>query len=157
MWWKGVYMRILVLVVLALGIASQAAAAELSTWSGSIGLVRERGLSHPSVKLAVGASSARADFNGFTGAAHDPPTAKTTCWISYRFLAKRGSWRYYREIGRPHLTAAGYVEDSPCLGANGQTLRVRMLSSRELSAQFDTDPFSAPDEFIAAYAGRLHR
>ncbi len=151
-------MRVVMLIVLTLGIASQAAvAAELSTWSGSIGLVGERSRSHPSVKLALGASNARADFNGFTGAAHDPPTAKTTCWIGYRFLEKRGSWRYYRELGRPHLTAAGYVEDSPCLGANGQTLRVRMLSSRELSAQFNTDPFVMPEEFRASYAGRLHR
>jgi hypothetical protein len=36
-------------------------------------------------------------------------------------------------------------------------VRVRSLSSRMLSVQFDTDPFASPDEFIAAYVGRLHR
>jgi len=155
---KGVQMRVLVVVVVALGIASQAGAVGLSTWSGSIAFILERSLpSRPSVKLALGSSSARADFSGVTGAAHDAPTARTTCSISYRFLEKRGSWRYFREIGRPHLGAGGYVENSPCLGANGQTLRVRLLSSRSLNVQFDTDPFTAPDEFIAAYAGRLRR
>ena len=151
-------MRALILVVLALGIPSGAGAAQLSTWPGSIAFIVERSLpSRPSVKLALGASTPRADFSGVTGAAHDAPTAKTTCWISYRFLEKRGSWRYFREIGRPHLGAGGYVENSPCLGANGQTLRVRLLSSRALSVQFDTDPIRAPDEFTAGYAGRLHR
>jgi hypothetical protein len=151
-------MRVLVLVVVSLAIASGAGAAQVSTWSGSIAFILERSLpSRPSVKLALGSSSARADFSGVTGAAHDAPTAKTTCWISYRFLEKRGSWRYFREIGRPHQGAGGYVENSPCLGANGQTLRVRLLSSRSLSVQFDTDPLPALDRFIAAYAGRLHR
>jgi hypothetical protein len=151
-------MRVLVLVVLSLAITSGAGAARLSTWSGSIAFILERSLpSRPSVKLALGSSNARADFSGVTGAAHDAPTAKTTCWISYRFLEKRGSWRYFRGTGRPHLGAGGYVENSPCLGANGQTLRVRLLSGGTLSVQFDTDPFTAPTEFIAAYAGRLHR
>jgi hypothetical protein len=152
-------MRVLMLVViLALGIAGAALAAGLATWTGTIGLVGERGLpSHPSTKLILSASNGRTDFSGITGAAHDPPTAKTTCWISWHYKVRSGSWRYYREIGRPHLTAAGYVENSPCLGADGMTMRLQMLSSHELRIQFDTGPFSKPEEFAAQYAGRLRR
>jgi hypothetical protein len=151
-------MRVLMLVILALGIAGAAVAAELSTWTGTIGLVGEQGLpSRPSTKLVLGASNGRTDFSGITGAAHDPPTAKTTCWISWRFKTRSGSWRYYREIGRPHVTAAGYVENSPCLGASGMTMRLQMLSSHQLRIQFDTGPFSEPEEFAAQYAGRLRR
>jgi len=149
--------RVLTLLILSFGIAGAAHAAGLSTWTGTIGLVGERGLNHPSTKLALGASNSRTDFTGLTGAAHDPPTAKTTCWIAWRFKEKSGAWRYYREIGRPHLTAAGYVQDSPCLGANGMTMRLKMLSSHELRIQFDTAPVSDPAEFAASYAGRLRR
>jgi hypothetical protein len=69
-------MRVLIGVVLALGIAGHATAAELSTWSGTIGLVQEHGLNHPTTKLAFGASSSRTDFTGLTGAAHDALNAK---------------------------------------------------------------------------------
>ena len=151
-------MRALIIgVVLALGIAGHATAAGLSTWSGTIGLVQERGLNHPSTKLALGASSSRTDFTGLTGAAHDALNAKTTCWIAWRFKEKSGAWRYYRSIGRPHVTAAGYVQDSPCFGASGQTMRVQLLSSHELRVQFDTAPISDTADFAAAYAGRLRR
>jgi len=145
------------LVILSFGIAGAALAAGLSTWTGTMGLVGERGLNHPSTKLALGASNSRTDFTGLTGAAHDPTTAKTTCWIAWRFKEKIGAWRYYREIGRPHLTAAGYVQDSPCIGPNGMAMRLQMLSSHELRIQFDTAPRSDPTLFDAAYAGRLRR
>jgi hypothetical protein len=151
-------MRVLTLVIVALGFAGAALAAGLSTWTGTIGLVGERGLpSHPSTKLALGATNGRTDFSGITGAAHDPQTAKTTCWIAWRFKERSGSWRYYREIGRPHLTAAGYVENSPCIGPNGMTMRLQMLSSHELRIQFDPAPVRKPEEFAAQYAGRLRR
>jgi hypothetical protein len=147
-----------VTVVLVLAMSSAALAAGVSTWSGTIGLVGERGLpSHPATKLALGSSAARTDFSGLTGAAHDAPTAKTTCWIAWHFKEKQGAWRYFRETGRPHLTAAGYVENSPCIGATGMTMRVQMLSAHELRVQFDTDPLYNPNEFGVRYAGRLRR
>jgi hypothetical protein len=154
---ERIFMRVLIGVVLALGIAGHATAAGLSTWSGTIGLVHERGLNHPSTKLALGASSSRTDFTGLTGAAHDALNAKTTCWIAWRFKEKSGAWRYYRQAGRPHVTAAGYVQDSPCIGSTGMTMRVQLLSSHQLRVQFDTEPISDTADFAAAYAGRLRR
>jgi hypothetical protein len=92
-----------------MGIAGHATAAELSTWSGTIGLVQERASTTPSTELALGASSSRTDFTGLTGAAHDALDAKPPAGIAWRFNEKSGAWRYYREIGRPHVTAVGYV------------------------------------------------
>jgi hypothetical protein len=91
-------------------------------------------------------------------AAHDALNAKTTCWIAWRFKEKSGAWRYYREIGRPHVTAAGYVQDSPCFGASGMTMRVQLLSSHHLRIQFDDEPLLHGIADVGAkYAGRLRR
>jgi hypothetical protein len=149
--------RLIIVAVLVLGTASTAFATSLSTWSGKVGTVgAPPGFYRPSAKLVVGAQKVQAEFNGLTGATHDAPTATTACSASYRFSEEKSSWRYFIAFARSRPTADGGVTNAPC-ALKGFVLRLRVLSSHKLTAEFNFSTLRPGEEFHANYRAHLSR
>ncbi len=121
---RGLTRWVCVFAVLALLIAGWAGAASSSVpvgvWKGRI-VQRPRTYSSPSIALVVTARGVQSRVSGLTGAAHDSPTATSTCSVPYKLVGEMGGWFYYEQSGRSRLTPTGYVEGSPC-GAPGKRL-----------------------------------
>jgi hypothetical protein len=108
----------------ALLIAGWAGAASSSvpvgTWKGRI-VPNERTYTVPSIRLVVTAHGIQSEVSGLTGAAHDSPSATTTCSVPYKLVGQKDGWFYYEQSAPSRLTAAGFVEGAPCV-ANGKRL-----------------------------------
>jgi hypothetical protein len=107
--------------LLSAGLATAASrSAPVGTWKGRI-VPHERTYTVPSITLVVTAHGIQSQVTGLTGAAHDSPSATTTCSVPYKLVGEQGGWFYYEQSGPSRLTAVGYVEGAPC-GANGKRL-----------------------------------
>jgi hypothetical protein len=134
------------LVVLLVPVAGAAAGgAPLGTWKGRI-VQRVPTYTSPSITLSLTARGADTRFTGLTGAAHDSPTATTTCSVRYKRAGNRGGWLYYEQSGPSHVpSATGGVEGAPCgapgkrlPGWAGYLLRVRSIRGGKLAVQVTT-------------------
>jgi hypothetical protein len=112
------------------------------TWVGTVGLLAAMQPSpwdaahRPNVRLVVSAAAIDATFEGYTGATHDSPTARTTCWVHYRFVKRQGSWSYYRQVGAARYVGNnGYVANAPCIGRVGGAVKTITAGSK-LRADF---------------------
>jgi len=144
----------LICVLLAAASASAADArssrVSSSVWVGSIGFV------HPfspavaarraNVRLVVTLAAIEASFEGFTGADHDSPSARTTCSIRYRFFKRQGVWTYYHQVGLSRYPGGQYVQDAPCESTNYGAVRTTPAGGR-LKAEFNS---WSPDERLMA-------
>jgi hypothetical protein len=91
----------------------------VGTWKGRI-VQRERTYSNPSVTLIVTAHGLVSRFDGLTGAAHDSPTATSTCSVTYKLAGTKDGWFYYEQTGPSRMaTPTSAVEGAPC-GATGK-------------------------------------
>jgi hypothetical protein len=147
-----------VLSVLVLLLVPVAAAATRSvpvgTWTGRI-VPHERTYTIPAITLEVTPNAVRERVSGLTGAAHDAPTATTTCSVSYRYEGEKDGWFYYQQSAPSRLTAAGYVEGAPCSadgrrspGGEGYLLRLHPSQGGKLAVEVTTwgpAPHSLPD------------
>ena len=113
--------------------------------------------------LVVSSASVTATSEGKTMAAHDSPTARSTCSMRFRFVAAQSGWRIYKQTGgRPKLTAGsvsgGYPEGSLCSasGPSGSALRVRRAGAK-LRVEFTNFYRAGEDDFSGAMSGYLKR
>ena len=147
-------------VVSALAVATAFADATAGTWVGKLVMPQEPEIptsAYPATRLVVGASTAQGRFSGLTQAAHDAPTARSTCAMSFRFVRAADGWRLYRQ-GRPQLvgtSTGGMPEFSPCQNPSGGMLRVRPAAGK-LKVEFTTF-YRASEPFAASFRGYLHR
>jgi hypothetical protein len=96
---------------------TSAAAQPSGTWSGRI-VPHERSYTVPTIKLVISGHTVNSTVTGLTGAAHDAPTATTSCLVTYKLIGTKDGWSYYEQAAPSKMSAAGYVEAGPC-GANG--------------------------------------
>jgi len=125
-------------------------AGDIGSWVGTIGFV------HPfspivakrraNARLVVSATQIKAGFEGYTGADHDPASARTTCSQDFRLVKRAGRWSFYRQIGQGHYAGSGYVEDAPCETLDHVSLKTTLVGGK-LRADFGDlyDPASPPE------------
>jgi len=146
------------------GLALVAAAAALAdattgTWTGKLVIPQEPEIpssAYPSTRLVVGAATVQSRFSGLTQAAHDPPAARATCAMTFRFARVADGWRLYRQ-GRPQLvgtSSGGMPEFSPCQTPSGGMLRIRPAAGK-LKVEFTTF-YRASEPYTASFRGYLH-
>jgi len=133
------------------------------TWTGRLLDPREQipSSAYANGALVVGASAVTARFTNHTQAAHDPPTATSTCSMKFRYSKSDGGWRYYVEVGRPVLVAGSASGGMPDLSMcsyttvnGGALLRIRAAATK-LRVEFT--PFKSPSWDGAALRGYLTR
>ena len=92
----------------------------MGTWKGRI-VQRERTYNdYLSVTLIVTAHGLVSRFDGLTGAAHDSPTATSTCSVTYKLAGTKDGWFYYEQTGPSRMSiSTSAVEGAPC-GATGK-------------------------------------
>jgi len=123
---------------------------DVGSWVGTIGFV------HPfspivakrraNGRLVVSATQIKATFEGYTGADHDPVSARTTCAQEFRLVKREGRWSFYRQIGQSHIAGDGYVEDAPCETLDHVSLKTTLVGGK-LRADFGDlyDPAAPPE------------
>jgi hypothetical protein len=129
------------------GGASAAAAAARSvrgsavTWVGAVGRPPAMQPSPfdaahpPKARVTVSGGAIDASFEGYTGATHDSPSARTSCSIHYRFVKREGVWSLYRQVGAARYAGNGYVANAPCEMRLGGALKTTPAGSK-LRADF---------------------
>lgn len=120
-------------------LAGTAAAGVTGSWKGRLIDPREQipSSAYPTGTLAVGASTATARFAGHTQAAHDSPSATSSCSMTFRYWKTADGWRYYAETGRPVLlsgsTSGGMPDLSMCSFTaikGGSEIRIRPAGAK---------------------------
>lgn len=144
------------------------AAGPTGTWSGRIFDHEEVANGWPvsywsPTTLVVTGATVVATSEGKTMAAHDAPTARSSCSMRFRFAGARDGWRVYVQTGgRPRLTggstAGGYPEGSLCAasGPSGSALRIRPAGSK-LKAEFTGFYGGEDSSFSSKVSGFLKR
>lgn len=107
-----------IVALLPVGLAGASLPVPSGRWTGRI-VQRPRTYAVPSIVLVVTAGAIQSRVSGLTGAAHDAPTATSTCSVPYKLVGAQAGWFYYEQSGPSRLTPTGYVEGSPC-GATGK-------------------------------------
>jgi hypothetical protein len=141
------YLFSLPLVLLVVGGAAVAASPSVpvGTWKGRI-VQRERTYTNPMVALVVTAHGVQSRFSGLTSAAHDSPSATSTCSVPYKLVGNEDGWFYYEQSGPSRLPSpTGAVEGSPCgapgkrlPGWSGYLLRLHRIRGGKLAVQVTT-------------------
>jgi hypothetical protein len=98
------------------------------------------------VILVVAAHGLVSRFEGLTGAAHDSPTATSTCSVPYKLVGSQNGWFYYEQSGPSQMaTPASAVEGAPCgatgkrkPGWSGYLLRIHPPQGGKLAVQVTT-------------------
>jgi hypothetical protein len=144
---RCMYVFSLLVVLLAVGGAAVAASPSVpvGTWKGRI-VQRERTYTNPMVALVVTARGVQSRFSGLTGAAHDSPSATSTCSVPYKLVGNEDGWFYYEQSGPSRLPSpTGAVEGSPCgapgkrlPGWSGYLLRLHRIRGGKLAVQVTT-------------------
>jgi hypothetical protein len=132
--------------------ASTAGSGQSGTvWMGTVGGVPSTQPSpwdaahRPNARLVVSATAVDATFEGYTGATHDDPSARTSCSIHYRLVRREGSLNSYRQLGLSRYAGgSGYVANAPCEMSRGGALKT-VSSGSTLRADFGLtgEPFKA--------------
>ena len=111
--------------------------------------------------LVVGSTAATARFTNRTLAAHDSPSATSSCSMRFRFTKVVDGWRYYVEVGGPRLTSGSRSGGMPDLSMcsystihGGGAIRIRPAGSK-LRVEYTSYYRTAWDG--AALAGFLTR
>ena len=115
-WWVLLF-SVAALLIVGWGVAASPSV-PVGVWKGRI-VQRPRTYTVPSIALVVTAHGIKSSVTGLTGAAHDSPTATSTCAVPYKLVGERAGWFYYEQSGPSRLSPNGYVEGSPC-GAPGK-------------------------------------
>jgi len=158
-------MRLAALTALAfLAIVASALVGTTGTWSGRLidpgeGEVPSSAYAHGS--LVVGATAATARFTNHTLAAHDSPSATSSCSMKFRYRKSVAGWRYYAEVGRPVLVAGSTTGGMPDLSmcsytivSGGAGIRIRPAGAK-LRVEFNPTYGARWDD--AALRGYLTR
>lgn len=125
--------------VASLMLAPAAAAGTNGTWSGRLIDPQEQIPSSAYARgtLAITASAATARFTNRTLAAHDSPSATSSCSMRFRYAKTADGWRYYVEVGGPRLTSGSTAGGMPDLSMcsystihGGGALRIRPAGSK---------------------------
>jgi hypothetical protein len=126
-------------VLVALATAASAVATTSGTWTGRLIDPREQipSSAYAHGTLVVGASAITARFTNHTQAAHDSPTATSTCSMKFRYARTAVGWRYYAEVGRPALVAGSPSGGMPDLSmcsytplSGGSAIRLREAGAK---------------------------
>jgi hypothetical protein len=135
-------MRLAAMTALAfLAIVASALAGTTGTWSGRLidpGEPEVPSSAYAHGSLVVGATAATARFTNHTLAAHDSPSATSTCSMKFRYTKTAAGWRYYAEVGRPVLvpgstTTGGMPDLSMCsytIVSGGAGIRIRAAGAK---------------------------
>jgi hypothetical protein len=119
-------MRLAALTALAfLALVGSALAGTTGTWSGRLidpGEPQVPSSAYAHGSLVVGATAATARFTNHTLAAHDSPSATSTCSMKFRYTKSAAGWRYYVEVGRPVLVAGSTTGGMPDLSMCSYTI-----------------------------------
>jgi hypothetical protein len=156
--------RLTALTVFAgLLLAASAAAGTTGTWSGRLIDPREQipSSAYAHGTLVVGAAAVTARFTNHTQAAHDSPSATSTCSMKFRYWRTAAGWRYYAEVGRPLMvegsSAGGMPDLSICsytLISGGSAIRIRPAGAK---LRVEYTPRKTPTWDGAALQGYLTR
>jgi hypothetical protein len=150
------------LVGVAAGAASASKTGPVGTWSGRI-VQSERTYTKPSVTLVITAHGLLSRFHGLTGAAHDSPTATSTCSVPYKLVGQQDGWFYYEQSGPSQMaTPTSAVEGAPCgavgkrkPGWAGYLLRLHPPQGGKLAVQITT--WDQPPKTLADTVSMLKR
>ncbi len=134
-----------VLGLLAAGVGGAGSVSvPVGTWKGRI-VPHERTYTIPSITLVLTARAVWEEVSGLTGAAHDAPTATTTCSVRYKLAGEKNGWFYYEQAAPSALSALGYVEGAPCSadgrrspGGIGYLLRLHPPQGGKLAVEVTT-------------------
>jgi hypothetical protein len=156
--------RLTVLTVLAgLALAAPASAGTNGTWTGRLIDPREQipSSAYAHGTLVVGAAAVTARFTNHTQAAHDSPSAMSTCTMKFRYSKTAAGWRYYAEVGRPILVAGSSAGGRPDLSmcsytllSGGSAIRIRPAGAK---LRVEYTPRKTPGWDGAALKGYLTR
>ena len=111
------FLGVLLAAAAAAGAGARDEQRNATAWVGTVGFVNASPITagrRANARLVVSPAAIDASFEGFTGASHDSPSARTSCSIHYRFVKREGAWSYYHQVGVAHYTAVQYVQNAPC-------------------------------------------
>lgn len=127
-------------VAVATAAADGRSVQSVTVWVGTVGGVPATQPSpwdaahRPNLRLTISGTTITAKVDGYTGATHDPGSARTTCTSHYQLVKRVGPSSIYRQIGAVHWLG-DYVSNAPCEFRRGTSLTTTLAGSK-LRADF---------------------